>query len=77
MVECGYTYEYIDNEMDLIKLAALNARWKTVPPLGETVSVIAQILGAELKQTDAAQNDAALLAQARAEAASLNQGAVR
>lgn len=79
MIECGYTWEYVDTMMTIPRLAALQKRWKKVPPLGELVAAIAQVLGVEwgTPSQAAAKDDAAALAQAKAEALSLNAGGIR
>lgn len=73
MVNCGYTYEYIDNHMTLPKLAALTKYWSAIPPIGTLLAGIALHVGYDY--TKKAPTGDALLAQAKAEAAQFNQGA--
>lgn len=77
MVNCGYTWEYIDNFMTLPKLAALTKYWSHWPPIGHLIAGIAIRVGYDWQSSSPAGGDAeaAKLRELESVAAQLNNGA--
>lgn len=74
--ECGYTFEYIDRQMTIPRLVALNKYWDMVPPLGASVYGIARALGVGAeKEARKAQEAGENIGEAKQMAAVLNAGA--
>ena len=59
IAEFGWAWEYIDDEMTLPRLFAIQDRWRNVPPLSSVVHAIAVGLGVIKDAPTAAPEQAA------------------
>ncbi len=70
LVANGMTWEYVDENMDIPRFAALTKYWEMVPPASLSLAMIASGLGIRLPS----RGRQPTLEAARAEAAALNRG---